>query len=138
VARRKELKLNPLAIASRMRDNISREHVMDAFLPKSVTWKGEIDSQPLSVTGISRSLGSSQVHPQMHLVSTLNPLSKSEGNVPVALFVFEDQRKFLRISENYKVRSHFSFCPPFDFYFLRLYRTRFMPLVALSKSTMMT
>ena len=72
----------------------------------------------------------------MHLVSTLNPLSKSEGNVPVALFVFGDQRRFLRISENYDVCFHLFFCPPFDTYFLRLYRTRFMPLVALSISAM--
>jgi len=53
----------------------------------------------------------------MHLVSTLNPLSKSEGNVPVALFVFEGQRKFLRISENYEVCSHLFFCPPLDLLF---------------------
>ena len=43
----------------------------------------------------------------MHLVSTFNPLCKSEGNVPVALFVFEDQRRFLRVSEDYEVRLLF-------------------------------
>ena len=53
----------------------------------------------------------------MHLLSTLNPLSKSEGNVPVALFVFEDQRKFLRISENYKVGCRLFFLPAFRLLF---------------------
>jgi hypothetical protein len=42
----------------------------------------------------------------MHISSVTNPLSRTEGNVPVAVFVFEDRRKFLRVSEDYIVSSH--------------------------------
>jgi len=38
----------------------------------------------------------------MHLVSTINQLSKSEGNVPVSLFCFNEKLKFIRISEDYE------------------------------------
>ncbi|KAF5322351.1 hypothetical protein D9619_002204 [Psilocybe cf. subviscida] len=37
----------------------------------------------------------------MHIHSTTNPLSRTEGNVPVAVFIFEDRRKFVRVSEDH-------------------------------------
>lgn len=43
----------------------------------------------------------------MHLVSTVNRLSKSEGNVPVSMFVYGAERKFLRVFEDYVVCPHF-------------------------------
>ena len=39
----------------------------------------------------------------MHLLSTVNRLSKSEGNVPVSMFVYGGERKFLRVFEDYVV-----------------------------------
>lgn len=39
----------------------------------------------------------------MYLKSTLDPLSKSVGNVPVAIFTFGKQSKLLRIFEDYEV-----------------------------------
>ncbi|KAF9553335.1 hypothetical protein CPC08DRAFT_754277 [Agrocybe pediades] len=38
----------------------------------------------------------------MHLVSTLNNLSRSGGNIPVALFCYDEKRKFVRVSEDYQ------------------------------------
>ncbi|KIM36883.1 hypothetical protein M413DRAFT_448816 [Hebeloma cylindrosporum] len=37
----------------------------------------------------------------MHLLSTVNRLSKSEANVPVSMFVYGAERKFLRVFEDY-------------------------------------
>jgi hypothetical protein len=39
----------------------------------------------------------------MRLKSSLDLLSRSEGNVPVAIFSLGEQRKFLHVSELYEV-----------------------------------
>lgn len=39
----------------------------------------------------------------MHITSTINPLSKSDGNIAVGVFRYNDQRKFLRVSEDHTV-----------------------------------
>jgi len=38
----------------------------------------------------------------MHLTSTINPLSKTEENVPIAVFCFGDKRRFLQVSDDYE------------------------------------
>ncbi|KDR69780.1 hypothetical protein GALMADRAFT_145180 [Galerina marginata CBS 339.88] len=38
----------------------------------------------------------------MHFISTINPMSKSEGNIPVSLFSFNEKLMFIGISEDYE------------------------------------
>jgi len=39
----------------------------------------------------------------MYIASSINPASSLEGNVPVSIFTYNGQRKFLRVSESYEV-----------------------------------
>lgn len=45
----------------------------------------------------------------MYLQSNLNPLLKSEGSVPVAIFSLSDEQMFLHVSETYQVSDLFFF-----------------------------
>ena len=38
----------------------------------------------------------------MHIASAINPLDKSDGNVPVSVFCYNNQRRFLFVSQSYE------------------------------------